>query len=155
METVPTKRILEIDEVLDAIVRAGDCRLRSADDRVPLPFKADTLLRIVREVPEDRRQMALMEKELSEVSGAIGSVRWMDPPDGGDVSMAEQVRRMRADLEAAEAKLITQTAALKGLDDYWTADFPAGPDGPRTTFSGFGEVSEDTMQVWRNVRAAL
>jgi hypothetical protein len=43
--------------------------------------------------------------------------------------------------------------ALKGLDAYWTEDFPKGPDGPRT--HGFGEVSEDTMQVWRNVRSAI
>lgn len=120
MELVPTERILDIDEILEGIVRAGDCRLRSADDRVFLPFKADTLLRIVREVPENRRQMADMEKELSEVSGAIGSVRWMDPPDGGDVSMAEQVRRMRADLEAAETSISTLVLAVNnvGLDEF-------------------------------------
>jgi hypothetical protein len=44
-------------------------------------------------------------RELDEVSSAIGSVRWMDPPDGGSVSLGEQVRRMRDDLEAAEARI--------------------------------------------------
>jgi hypothetical protein len=43
--------------------------------------------------------------ELSAVSIAIGSVRFMDPPDGGDVSLPEQVRRMREALSTAEAEL--------------------------------------------------
>lgn len=43
------------------------------------------------------------EGQLSEISAAIGSTRFMDPPDGGDVSLAEQVRRMRAALDQAEA----------------------------------------------------
>lgn len=34
-----------------------------------------------------------------DVSAAIGSCEFMDPPDGGDVSLAEQVRRMRAALD--------------------------------------------------------
>ena len=48
------------------------------------------------------RELDAATAELSAIAAAIGSVRWMDPPDGGDVSLAEQVRRMRADLEAAE-----------------------------------------------------
>lgn len=42
------------------------------------------------------------ERELSAVSSAIGSVRWMDLPDGGDVSLAEQVARMRDHIEWLE-----------------------------------------------------
>lgn len=42
------------------------------------------------------------ERELSAVSAAIGSVRWMDPPDGGDVTLAEQVARMRQRIEELE-----------------------------------------------------
>lgn len=42
------------------------------------------------------------EAQLSEISAAIGSVRFMDPPDGGSVTLAEQVRRMRLALEEAE-----------------------------------------------------
>lgn len=42
--------------------------------------------------------------ELSELSAAIGPVRFMDPPDGGDVSLAEQVRRMAAALKASEER---------------------------------------------------
>jgi hypothetical protein len=43
-----------------------------------------------------------LREEQEEVSRAIGSVRWMDPPDGGSVSLGEQVRRVRVDLETAE-----------------------------------------------------
>lgn len=49
--------------------------------------------------------LASMHRSRDEVLSAIGSTRWMDPPDGGDVTVAEQVRRMRADLERAEAEL--------------------------------------------------
>lgn len=42
---------------------------------------------------------------LDAIAAAIGSTRFMDPPDGGDVSLADQVRRMRAELEAKEARL--------------------------------------------------
>lgn len=35
-----------------------------------------------------------LREQLDAVSAAICSSRWMDPPDGGDVSLAEQVRRM-------------------------------------------------------------
>lgn len=45
------------------------------------------------------------ERELSAVSSAIGSVRWMDPPDGGDVTLAEQVARMRTHMERLEEAL--------------------------------------------------
>lgn len=45
--------------------------------------------------------------ELSDISAAIGSTRFMDPPDGGDVPFAEQVRRMREALEEAERALGT------------------------------------------------
>jgi hypothetical protein len=59
------------------------------------------------------------EAALADVSAAIGSVRFMDPPDGGDVSLSEQVRRMRETLEAAERQLhelsIKYTVMLRRL----------------------------------------
>lgn len=51
--------------------------------------------------------------DLDAISAAIGTVRFMDPPDGGDVSLAEQVRRMKAALDAAEGDL---AVAIKALD---------------------------------------
>lgn len=53
--------------------------------------------------------------EMSAISAAIGSVRFMDPPDGGDVSLAEQVARMRSALEAAEAARGEAVAALERI----------------------------------------
>lgn len=41
------------------------------------------------------------------VSQAIGSPRFMDPPDGGDVSLPEQVDRMCKALEAAAPVAVT------------------------------------------------
>lgn len=58
--------------------------------------------RMQRKRSEEARRICDLQKELDEVASAIGSVRWMDPPDGGSVSLGEQVRRMREDLDAAE-----------------------------------------------------
>lgn len=51
------------------------------------------------------RELVEARKQLDAISAAIGSTRFMDPPDGGDVSLVDQVRRMRAELEAKEARL--------------------------------------------------
>lgn len=53
---------------------------------------------------EDEAAWLEAEAQLSEISAAIGSPRFMDPPDGGSVTLAEQVRRMRVALEEAEAR---------------------------------------------------
>ena len=54
--------------------------------------------------------------DLSKVAGAIGSVRFMDPPDGGDVTLAEQVARMREALEAAESEVATLKGRVAELE---------------------------------------
>lgn len=54
------------------------------------------------------------EQELSDIAVAIGSTRFMDPPDGGNVSLAEQVTRMRKALEKAEAALAQSDAWRRG-----------------------------------------
>ncbi len=49
----------------------------------------------------------------------IPTTYYMDPPDGGDVSIAEQVIRMYrhvCDLQAENARL---RAALEGIEEYW------------------------------------
>lgn len=51
-----------------------------------------------------RERMQAAGGELNRISAAIGSVRFMDPPDGGDVPLAEQVRRMREALTTAESE---------------------------------------------------
>ena len=41
-----------------------------------------------------------MHAELSAISMSLRDHRYMDPPDGGDVSLAEQVARMRRECDA-------------------------------------------------------
>ena len=42
------------------------------------------------------------------VSDAIGTTEYLDPPDGGDVPLSEQVRRMRAELARVNEVLTKQ-----------------------------------------------
>ena len=51
----------------------------------------------------------------SDVSTAIGTCAYMDPPDGGNVSLPEQVRRMRADRDALVAQVESLRKALAAL----------------------------------------
>lgn len=67
-----------------------------------------------------------LNAELEAVSAAIGSCRFMDQPDGGSVTLAEQVERMRQALEAAEAKAAESgragiEAAARYVDALWNA----------------------------------
>lgn len=55
------------------------------------------------------------EAEIEAVAAALGSPRFMDPPDGGDVSIAEQVRRMREQLEKVEK-------AARAVEAWWLED---------------------------------
>jgi len=61
-----------------------------------------------------------IERELGDVSSAIRTVMFMDHPDGGDVTLAEQVRRMRVMLaevcEEAATYLDFQISAAEGRD---------------------------------------
>lgn len=53
------------------------------------------------------------ERELADIAAAIGTVEFMDLPDGGDVTLAEQVGRMRAAL--AEARRERDEATRKRI----------------------------------------
>lgn len=63
--------------------------------------------------------------ELDAISAAIGTVRYMDPPDGGDVSLAEQVRRMREENERMRGTL-TEISALPKMSENPVDDFDWG-----------------------------
>ena len=56
-------------------------------------------------VAELERERDALRSELDAVSAAIGTNRYMDPPDGGDVSLGEQVRRLRSEWDVQEAAL--------------------------------------------------
>ena len=52
-----------------------------------------------------RGRVAQLTSQINEVVLAIPGTRYMDPPDGGDVSLGEQVRRMALDLGAKQAHI--------------------------------------------------
>lgn len=45
--------------------------------------------------------------------------------------------------------------ALKAIDDFWTSSHPEGPDGDPTIMGGLAKISDDTLDVWRTIRAAI
>ena len=55
------------------------------------------------------------EAELHEIASVLPGVAYMDPPDGGSPSIAEQVRRMRADLDRTAAEVERLRAELVTL----------------------------------------
>lgn len=61
--------------------------------------------------------------------------------------------KANADLISAAPDLLT---AAKALDAYWTIDFPDGPYGGREYKKGLGgTLADDTVELWRTVRAAI
>lgn len=50
--------------------------------------------------------------ELADISTALGTAKYMDPPDGGSVPLSVQVRRMREELEGLQS-LMDDTEWLK------------------------------------------
>ena len=70
----------------------------------------DAILALIRERDEALLWQGRVDNELSAVATAIGTVEFMDPPDGGDVSLSEQVSRMRAALSAAREEVKRWTA---------------------------------------------
>lgn len=71
-------------------------------------------------------QINYLESQLAEIAAALPGNYYMDPPDGGNVSIAEQVRRMAADvaisvrncdpLESDAAKVKKFLAARRMID---------------------------------------
>jgi len=51
----------------------------------------------------------------TDIASAIGTTRYMDSPDGGSVTLAEQVRRMRADVEGLTMQRDELEAQVKRL----------------------------------------
>ena len=73
---------------------------------------------------EDAQRWADSEsKELQSVAEALG-MRYLDPPDGGDVPLGEQVRRMSAELAAARTDLEDTKALLPNHPDTGCAPRP-------------------------------
>lgn len=58
-----------------------------------------------------------LRDEIASVYAAIASVgaRYLDPPDGGEVPIGEQVRRLAADAQSLRDRVAALEAALRGL----------------------------------------
>lgn len=65
---------------------------------------------------------------------------------------------MKDDQALCDARLIAAAPDLKALavalDNFWTADFPGGPDAPIDA-NGHFRLSDDTIALWRQCRAAI
>ena len=57
-----------------------------------------------------------LRKELTAISMSLRDHRYMDPPDGGDVSLAEQVARMRKECDELRA-VLQEAITWDGEDD--------------------------------------
>lgn len=63
-------------------------------------------------------QAAEIARLRDDVSLAIGSNRYLDPPDGGNVPLPEQVRRMRVECDALRAELDRIKAQASDATEY-------------------------------------
>ncbi len=77
----------------------------------------------------------------NEVSAAIGTTAYLDPTDGGDVSLAEQVRRMSAE--------IARLQALPGEEGVLADAMKRGVE------SFMGTVHQEAVESLRNASEAL
>jgi len=95
---------VEVEETNRGLVKRGDF----------WEARAEALQARVSELEVIRDQDA---RVIADVVRAIVTTRFMDPPDGGDVSLGKQVRRMWQVLQAAEAKVskLEQQLENRGL----------------------------------------
>jgi hypothetical protein len=59
-----------------------------------------------------------------------------------------------AALDPRDDLIQTLMESAKRIDTSWTEAFPGGPDGPRT-WGGWGELTDETITMWRGIRAAI
>ncbi|MCO6445695.1 MAG: hypothetical protein J5J04_16605 [Anaerolineae bacterium] len=72
------------------------------------------------EIERLRAEVVRLTAEQDAVSAAIGTNEYMDPPDGGNVSLAEQVRRMRDALLARAEAAEKDAARYRTWRTLWT-----------------------------------
>ena len=93
------------------------------------------------------REIERLRAELAEVATAIGSDRYLDPPDGGSVPLSEQVRRMRAENQSA----YTALWYLSGL----APSVEVNADDPMTMAKEISECVTSELTWWRGRAATM
>lgn len=91
---------------------------------------------------------------LAEVSAALPGPVYMDPPDGGDVSLAEQVRRMAAELEkeTAHSKHLAGAVSRK-IDELIAAENQCGYF--KMQYSRAEQVRKEACEANAKAQAAM
>ncbi|MFZ3193709.1 MAG: hypothetical protein WA154_10970 [Moraxellaceae bacterium] len=91
---------------------------------------------------------------LAEVSAALPGPVYMDPPDGGDVSLAEQVRRMAAELEkeTAHSKHLAGAVSRK-IDELIAAENQCGYY--KMQYSRAEQVRKEACEANAKAQAAM
>lgn len=87
--------------------------------------------------------------ELNAVSAAIGDCRYMDPPDGGDVTLGEQVNRMRTDrdqLTARNAELEAEVGKLRSAMQSIVDDYKQGFRTDWTTAANYADIARNALR---------
>lgn len=69
-----------------------------SDEEIMRVLRADGVAQLAADLRTSDDIIDAQSRELVEVSEAIGTDAYLDPPDGGSVSLGEQVRRMREEL---------------------------------------------------------
>jgi len=101
--------IVSIEARITALIAERDEALAEIERMTP-NFVAYEYL----EAPAGRE---IAEAELHAISVALDSPRFMDPPDGGSLTLAEQVTRMRVALETAERDLAAAEEVIRPFAD--------------------------------------
>lgn len=98
---VPKADVWVRNDYRDIVRRLGEvhmiraCEHQHDDDFVPL-YDIETLARYQIELEQLRAENYSLQ---AAILNALPGVRYMDPPDGGSPSLAEQLRRMATDAE--------------------------------------------------------
>ena len=132
-DTEESTKIADINQVLREMYEAAESSLMETDSLYALALAKDVqrwaagveheirlwqtnsrkltamMVDEMNKVAQLRMEKDRNRQEVDDISMAIGSSQYMDPPDGGDVPLSEQVRRMREENERIKRELMLLT----------------------------------------------
>lgn len=91
-----------------------------------------------------------MEKRSDVLRSLVETVdnQWND-----DIGL--ECRDERDSIAAAAVAFDDMLEALRALDKFWTDEFPKGPDVPAPFPNPDVRLGEDTIAIWKQIRAAI